>query len=323
MRNSKKTIINAQDLTHLFPEHSTIIVGLSGGPDSVCLLDLMVRIQKTVPLTIIAAHLDHGWRPESGNDAIWCQNLCKQYNIPYISAHAKSLDYQPTYNGSKEEVGRKLRRYFFNEVAQQHNAQYIALAHHQDDIIENFFIRLLRGSSLAGISGMKTVDGLYVRPLLNYTKQDILNYLTTHNLKYLTDATNMSDAYLRNRIRKYMPPALDTIDDRWQQNIPAFMHHAQQIHEYMQKAAYDYLTHVQSPTNQNSYNINLFLSAPKVLQDYIFMELITRHTLSIHPSQSVFKEIIRFLKSQKSNQHMINVHNRIMKKNGYFYFEML
>ena len=217
---SSKLIISSDQIIPLLTPNTTIIVGFSGGPDSVCLLHLLSLLQEKMNLKLIAAHLDHSWRKESQDDALWCQQFCQKLGIEYASTTSTKLNFEPKYNGSKEDLGRKLRRHFFEYLAAKYNAQTIALAHHADDQIETFFIRLLRGSSIPGLSGMSMQDGLYFRPLLQFTKSDILMYLKKNKLNYLLDSTNSQKNFLSNRIRLDLLPILSTIDSRWQTTIP-------------------------------------------------------------------------------------------------------
>lgn len=128
----------------LITPNRTIIVGLSGGPDSVCLLSLLKKLASSYEITVIAAHLDHGWRTQSGQDAAFCKEFAESLGVTYIQAHASEIKLTKPYNGSKEEQGRMLRRQFFETVAADTNAHAIALAHHQDDQQETFFLRMIR-----------------------------------------------------------------------------------------------------------------------------------------------------------------------------------
>src|SRR5204863_7696103 len=123
------------------------------------------------------------------------------------------------YNGSKEEFARSMRRQFLEKVAQEYNAQSIALGHHAQDQQETFFIRLIRGTSLTGLTCMRPHHGLYIRPLLQTNKSDILDWLKAHNIGYAIDSSNESDDYLRNRIRKNVLPTIAACDARWNSNF--------------------------------------------------------------------------------------------------------
>ncbi|MFH1253974.1 MAG: tRNA lysidine(34) synthetase TilS [bacterium] len=223
-------------------ESTSIIIGLSGGPDSVFLLHVLNFIQKqnsqikedsqvkqnptskpNPQIKIIAVHLDHQWRAKSWRDVEFCSQLCKSLDIEFIARKADELNLEIKFNGSKEELGRKMRRALFKQILKEKNADFIALAHHLQDQQETFFIRLLRGSSLSGLCCMQEIDGNYIRPLLGINKRDILEYLDSsrnhearsNQIKYLIDPTNISPDYLRNRIRSNVIPALEQCDERF------------------------------------------------------------------------------------------------------------
>ncbi len=128
---------------NLLPAGSTVVLGLSGGPDSVFLLHLLA--DKNIKL--IAAHLDHEWRADSADDVTFCKKLAQKYNVPFITAKASELKRTFKWDGSQEQLGRAMRRHFFATVAAAHATDSIALAHHAQDQQETFFIRLMRGRS--------------------------------------------------------------------------------------------------------------------------------------------------------------------------------
>ena len=156
--------------------NSTIVVGLSGGPDSVCLLHVLRQLQEEYGLVLIAAHLDHEWRNNSKEDARFCKQYAESLGIHFVEAKASEIVGVRKYNGSKEELGRRLRRSFFESVMQKNNGHSIALGHHANDQQETFFLRMMRGASIAGLSGMKPKERGYLRPLLGCHKHEILEY---------------------------------------------------------------------------------------------------------------------------------------------------
>ncbi len=300
------------------PHNSTLIVGFSGGPDSVCLLKILSNLQQSHNLRIIAAHLDHEWRENSSQDATWCADFCKQYpNITFVSKTASQLDFTAKPNGSKEETGRQLRRYFFAQCSELFQADHIVLAHHQ---IETFFIRLTRGSSVTGLGAMRMQDGLYLRPLLHITKQDILNYLTKSNTPFLTDPTNTDTVFLRNRIRKNLVPVLDTIDTRLQKNIIACIDHMQSTDDLLQEITNQKIKEL---STSEGIHITEFLKLHEILQHRIIMHLLIATHKPYTPSKALFNEIIRFLRSGKHNQHQLFAALLITKNKSSFYFKAL
>jgi tRNA(Ile)-lysidine synthetase-like protein len=222
--------------THaLIERNDTIIVGLSGGPDSVFLLHILVELSKEIPITLIVAHLNHEWRQEAHQEQLDCQALAEKFNIPFVTAKISELTLPFKRNGSKEEYARKARRYFFEKTAHEHNANSIALAHHLHDQEETFFIRLIRGSSLTGLTAIKPRNGLYVRPLLETHKSEILDWLHTHNITYAVDASNDSQDYLRNRIRSTVLPALRECDNRFEKNFLTTFQRLQETELFLEK----------------------------------------------------------------------------------------
>jgi tRNA(Ile)-lysidine synthase len=287
----------------IIPCNSTIIVGVSGGPDSIYLLYQLKAVAEHLNLKLIAAHLDHEWQESSKIAANLCQQTCDSLQVPVVIKTIAELKFCPKWNGSQEELGRIMRRHFFTALAQEHQASAIALAHHQQDQQETFFIRLLRGSGLTGLTGIKEVDGLYIRPMLACTKSEILEYLHTNNIAYYIDQTNTSDVYLRNRIRNQVIPALQKVDDRFDQKLQSTMLHLAQVDDFLEQQAEQIL---KSQSTDHGINIENFLSLHQVLQQRILLKMMIAQQVTFTPSQNLFKEIMRFLEQSSSNKHTIH-----------------
>jgi tRNA(Ile)-lysidine synthase len=301
------------------PHNSTLIIGFSGGPDSVFLLNFLSNIAQSHNLKIIAAHLDHQWRPNSYQDAAWCSSFCKQYNnVTFISKAACELNFTPKTNGSKEETGRKLRRHFFMECAKDFKADHIVLGHHQNDQIETFFIRLSRGSSVTGLGSMRMKDGLYLRPLLDITKQEILDFLELHQIPFLTDPTNIDTVFLRNRIRKNLVPILESIDTRLNKNIISCIDHMQKTEDFLKLITEQKIKEL---SIDSGLNLTGFLSCHEILQQRMILSMLISSNQPCTPSKAFFSEIIRFLRSEKHNEHQLLATLKIIKNKNSFYFK--
>jgi tRNA(Ile)-lysidine synthase len=317
-------MINLDLIKSKIPFNCTFIVGFSGGPDSVFLLTILAQLQKELNLKIIAAHLDHQWRGNSHEDALWCKKFCQDVaDTAFVSTTSTKLNFAVKNNGSAEEVGRILRRQFFSQLAQTYQADHIVLAHHADDQIETFFIRLMRGSGITGLAGIQEQDGLYLRPLLHMHKQEILNYLHEHKITYLTDPTNIDTKYLRNNIRKKLIPTLQSIDHRSAKNILSTMQILQDTDQFLTMTAQETLQKLQHPNDTTQINTLKFLALHVVLQHKIILELLIKHQINFTPSASLFAEILRFLHNSKSNQHQIHTTSTIVKNGNYFSFKSL
>lgn len=172
------------------------VVAVSGGVDSVVLLDLLAQQDN---LELVVAHFDHGIRDESRADAAFVQKLAQKYGFKFITERAELGQY------ASEETARKARYAFLRRVKKSEHAQAIVMAHHQDDVLETAVINLLRGTGWRGLSSLR--DGEEIRrPLLGATKAEILEYARACNLRWREDATNADLRYLRNRVRREILP---------------------------------------------------------------------------------------------------------------------
>ena len=316
---------------------STLIIGLSGGPDSVYLLHLLVSLKESLGLFLIAAHLDHEWRDSSKDDVTFCANLCIELNVPFITKkgsllrhptslklrrdlrgyeglQAKALAEPFESNGSQEQLGRNMRRFFLEQVRQEHNAHAIVLAHHQDDQLETFFINLIRGTTITGLCGMKEREGYFIRPLLGVKKQEILAHLSEHKIPYQIDPTNTSDAYLRNRIRANVVPALVACDNRAQSNLIRAMGNIQETEQFLKKLTEQALIAVTFPNDQ-SLNLEKFFTLDPYLQKRVLVLWLSANTKgTCRSSEAFLDEILRFLSSPRDGTHQISTCWILIKK---------
>lgn len=292
---------------NLIAAGETIVIGLSGGPDSVFLFHVLNHLKHKLGCTLIAAHLDHQWRNDSANDALFCQELAQRAGTHFILEQAQNMPFLPKKNGSQEELGRLLRRHFFFTVAHRHGAQKIALGHHQDDQIETFFIRLMRGSSVTGLSGMKAHDNNYIRPLLNITKKDIVHYLEQHGLPYRIDSTNEHNAYLRNRLRHHALPALCAVDQRFTASCLKTMDNLAEADDFLEKHALEILHSISAHTDSSAaLHKDSFSALHPAIKKRVTIAWLCLNNIPFTPSESFFAELFRFIDKQGSATHRIN-----------------
>lgn len=187
----------------------TYIIAVSGGVDSVVLLDVLSKLPG---LTLVVAHVDHGIRPESNNDARFVEEIAGSHGYHYESIR---LELGPQ---ASEEQARTARYLFLRQVQQKYFADAIITAHHQDDVVETAILNMLRGTGRRGLSSLESKDGL-IRPLLIIPKQELLTYAALHQLRWVEDITNYQNTYLRNHIRNEI---LATASESWK---AAFLAH--------------------------------------------------------------------------------------------------
>ena len=213
-----------------------------------------------------------------------------------------------------------MRRHFFEKVLHEHNADAIALAHHLQDQEETFFIRLIRGSSLTGLTAMKPKHGAYIRPLLETHKIDILAWLHENNIAYATDVTNESSDYLRNRIRMNVLPALRNCDDRFETNFLATLNRlktTEQFLEQLTQKTFNEISYIQD--NQRFININQLIIIDEPLRTRVLMHWLITENVHFPITEAFLDEIIRFLQTPQGGTHNIHEQWSIIKKQNLTY----
>lgn len=186
-----------------------IVVAVSGGPDSICLLHVLHSLMKEYKLQLFAAHLNHNFRGlDALMDAQYVANFCEELNIISFIKSENVSRYAKEHSLSDEEAGRILRYEFFDEVAERVGATKIAIAHNQNDQAETVLMRLLRGTGIQGLTAIHHGRGRIIRPLLDVNRQEIEDYCLINKLSPRTDDTNLEPIYHRNKIRLELIPYL-------------------------------------------------------------------------------------------------------------------
>lgn len=198
----------------LFGKNDRLVVGVSGGPDSVALVHLLSKLRWKYGLTLTVTHLNHGLTKKENRAAMaYVRTLCKNLGLPFYSKRISLRTRAKTLRRSLEETGRMERYAFFEEVARRINATKIATAHTLDDQAETMLMRILRGTGLKGLAGIpyKRKQGPFevVRPLLSCRKRDLLAYLKENRVRYCVDKTNRQTLFYRNRVRHELLPRLE------------------------------------------------------------------------------------------------------------------
>lgn len=192
----------------------TIVVGVSGGPDSMALLHYLWNRRKGDRLTIIAAHVDHMLRgQQSEEDLFYVESYCQTHSIPFAGSRVDVASYKKEHGlTSTQTAARECRYRFYQNVMEQYQADTLALGHHGDDQTETVLMRMARGSSGASVGGMKVkrpfANGKIIRPFLGITKDEIEHYCNVHKLSPRRDPSNEGDDYVRNRFRHHVLPFL-------------------------------------------------------------------------------------------------------------------
>ena len=229
MNKVKKFIQEKNLISH--GEH--IIVGVSGGADSVCLLLILHSLQRELDLKITAVHINHMIRTEAVDDEKFVKDLCGKLSIPCISFKIDVKMIAQREKKTLEEAGRKARYDIFYKTMKKYHADKIAVAHHQNDQAETFLYRCARGTGIYGAGAMKEKDGALIRPLLCIKKQEIVKYLQQEGQEWVEDASNQDDTFARNQIRNQIIPRLEGVNEQAVEHIGLLCEDIQEVTSYL------------------------------------------------------------------------------------------
>ena len=215
-----------------------IVVGLSGGADSVCLLLILQVISGKMPLSLCAVHVEHGIRgQEALEDTAFCRQLCETRGIPFREVHCDVPGMARREGLSLEEAGRKARYETFARVREAWGGTKIAVAHHREDQAETLLLHLFRGTHLAGMQGMRPRQGVIIRPLLDVSREEIEAWLCAQGVFWRTDSTNLTDDYARNRVRHRILPEARQINAAATEHLAEACGAIGEVMDYMEAEA--------------------------------------------------------------------------------------
>lgn len=236
----------------LFEYGDKIIVALSGGADSVCLLHILCSLKEKFNLTIYAAHLNHGIRGEEAErDEQFCKILCKNYDVRLFT-EKKDIPKLAKARGKSEELCGRLERYaFFDRVSASAGAK-IATAHNASDNAETLIFNIARGASVSGASAIPPRRGNIIRPLIEQTGEQIREYCRVNGLEFVTDSTNLSDGYTRNKIRHRIIPLLKELNPGFDAAAMRFTQSAAESREFIEMCAEKALEESKTPYGYNA-----------------------------------------------------------------------
>ncbi len=262
---------------------TTVIAAISGGPDSVFLLHFLTQTKAK----IILAHLNHNLRQkDSDKDQKFVEELAAEHKIPCRIKSVKIKDISAKSKKGLEETGRIQRYKFFNDLAKKHNADFIITAHHADDNLETIILNLTRGTTLKGLIGIEEIakpspkqnsKSRIFRPLLPFSKKQILNYLKLKKITYRLDKSNKDKTYSRNFIRHEIIPKLQKLNPNLSETIAKNSENLKEIHEFLEQKAQIWL-HKNLQKNakfakSTSFPASAFKKQSKALQKAILLNL--------------------------------------------------
>mgnify|MGYP004649601495 FL=1 len=264
---------------NLIEENDIVVVAVSGGPDSMCLLDNLIKLKDKLKIKeLVVAHLNHMIRQEAKSETEYVEKFCKDNNIKCYTKFVKVEEIAKNQKIGTEEAGRNARYEFFDEVMKETNANKIAIAHNKKDNCETVLMHLMRGSGLSGLSGIKPYsNGKYIRPLINCSREEIENYCKEQNLDPKFDKTNEDNDYTRNRIRNELIPY---IEKNFNPNIIETVNRLSQVidetESYMEKQTKITFCEILELKEENQIALNLkkFNHQEKIIKSRLILQAV-------------------------------------------------
>ncbi len=242
-----------------------VIVGVSGGPDSMALLHLLTEIKREIDIFIVCAHVNHNVRKESDKEKEFIEKYCDNNQITFESM--KIDDYG---DDNFHNEARTKRYSYFGKIVKKYGAKYLLTAHHADDLIETILMRIARGSTLRGYSGFSKIvnmgDYKIIRPFITVTKQEILDYNKNNNIRYVEDPSNKKSVYTRNRYRKYILPFFKKEDKNVHHKFLKFSETLLEYNNFIDNQMRNVVSNIYK---QNILNIEKFLKLDYLIQQKI------------------------------------------------------
>lgn len=285
----------------------TIVLGNSGGPDSMCLLTILLRLREKYHLSIVSAHVNHNVRSESAAEKEFLMNYCKDNNVGF-----ETMTIERYGDDNFHNQARKIRYNFFNDVVKKYDANYLMTAHHGDDLVETILMRMVRGSTLKGYSGFEKIldNGTFktVRPLVFITKDEALKFDEENNIPYVIDKSNFKGKYTRNRYRMNILPFLKEEDPKVHEK---FLKFSETLNEYDNFINNEIKRTIGRVYKNNKIDVAKYRELDPLIQKkiiYVILEEIYKEDLMVINDRHV-KLIMDLLNSKRANSKICLPHN--------------
>lgn len=325
----KNKILETIKKYNMIENGEKVVLAVSGGPDSICMLDILKDIKNDEKIDmnfeIVVAHVNHMIRKEAEEDEKYVKKYCEEKQIEFYS---KSIDVQKMANNNKiglEEAGRKARYDFFDEILERTNAQKIAIAHNKNDKVETVLMHILRGSGINGLKGIEPKREKYIRPLIECERNEIEEYCNDKNLQPRIDKTNFENEYTRNKVRNLLIPYIQKeFNPNLIKTIDRLSNLVAEEENYMDKQVEKVYKEILISENQKEIQLDLkmFNLQEKVIKSRVILYTITRLFGNSKGLEKIhIEDIIRLCSNNIGNKYLTpNKKIKILIKNHKIYF---
>ncbi len=328
----KEKIVETIKKYNLIQNGDSIVIGVSGGPDSICLLHILNELKNELNFKIFVAHINHMIREEADSETKYVEEFCKKLSI---ECFVKRIDVIKIANNLKrgtEETGRQIRYDFFNEVLEKTNSNKIATAHNSNDKVETILMNVLRGSGTSGLKGIEAIrDGKYIRPLIETTREEIEGYCEENKLEPKIDKSNSENIYTRNKVRNIVIPY---IKKEFNPNIIKTINRLSEVateeNQYLEKITKETFDRIcvgvalqgDPQKKQITLDLKQFNNLELVIKRRIILYTINKLLLSTNGIEKVnIDDIIKLCNKNVGNKYLKPIKNlKILIKKGKIFF---
>lgn len=330
IKRMKEKVLETIKKYNLIENGDRLVLGVSGGPDSISMLNILndIRNDKNLHMEfdIIVAHVNHLIREEAKDDEEFVKEFCERINVPFYS---KSIDVQKIANNNKigtEEAGRNARYDFFDEILKKTNSNKIAIAHNKNDKVETMIMNMLRGSGISGLRGIEPIkNDKYIRPLIECERFEIEQYCKESNIDARIDRTNFENVYTRNKIRNVIIPY---IKEEFNPNIIQTMDRLSDLvkeeDEYLEKVVEDKYKELILNEKDREFIMDLkgFNKEEKVIKSRLLLYTISRLLGSTKGIEKIhIEDVIKLCENNIGNKYLTpNKNIKILVKDHKIYF---
>ena len=330
----KEKVLETIKKYNLIEAKDKVLLGVSGGPDSIAMLIILNELSKKLDFEIFVAHINHGIREESTDDEKYVENWCEKLGIQFFVLHSKVEEIAKSEKLGLEETGRKVRYDFFDKVSKEVKANKIAVAHNKNDKAETIIMNILRGSGSKGLCGIEPKQGNIIRPLIEIERNEIEEFCEKEKLEPRIDKTNFENEYTRNKIRNIVIPY---IKEEFNPNIISSLGRLSEImseqEKYIQEETdkqYEKVLISEIKNEKNEYNIIIldlkrFNELPKIIEKKIILKSVqklfrtTKRIEKIH-----LEDIIKLCNNKIGNKFLTpNKNLKIVIKNKQIHINKL
>lgn len=323
----KNKVLKTIKKYNLIEKNDKVIVAVSGGPDSLSMLNVLLHIRDELNFEIIVAHVNHMIREEATEDEEFVKEYCENNKIKCYIKRIDVINYANNNKIGLEEAGRKLRYEFFEEIMNIEGAQKIAIAHNKNDKIETIIMNILRGSGISGLRGIEPIrNNIYIRPIIEIERSEIEEYCQKNNLDARIDKTNFINNCTRNKIRNIAIPYIkEEFNPNFIETINRLSDLIIEEDDYMKKITEDTYKRIKLEENRNQIVLNLkeFNKLENVIKKRIILYTIDKCLGNVQNIEKInIEDIIKLCSNNIGNKYLMpnkNIKIKIQKGKIYFF----